>query len=79
MLSQYYQSVNTEVNTSAPARPAERVPAGRPGSQVTERPAWSTGGLKFLWIGLAVADAGRLPGKVGAIRRPGRPSRAGQA
>ena len=34
--------------------------------------------IEFL-LRRALAEAGRLPGKVGAIRRPGRPSRAGQA
>jgi len=31
--------------------------------------------IEFL-LRRALADAGRLPGKVGAMRRPGRPSRA---
>jgi hypothetical protein len=34
--------------------------------------------IEFL-LRRALAEAGRLPGKVGAIRRPGRPSRAGRA
>jgi regulator of protease activity HflC (stomatin/prohibitin superfamily) len=50
------------MNTPAPSGPDERVtaglPSGRPAGQVTERQAWSTGGIKLLWVGLAVYAAG---------------------
>jgi hypothetical protein len=45
------------MNTSAPVGPDERRAADRPAGQVTERPAWSTGGIKFLWAGFAVYAA----------------------
>lgn len=48
------------MNTAAPPGAGERLAAGRPATQVTEREAWSTGGVKMLWATLAGYGGGVL-------------------